>query len=186
MRYIQVGIHTVTLLGEEEVGLAGGRKIGDTVACVEERRALVGGQLGVRAESEGLVVAKTTAEALKRFQYRKAPKILVTVRSVDLPVVVVLDLPATLLVDGLVATGNSLVADNVNLVAVRADELLQDTANDGCHAGGDNNGGDVVRQGPLEVLVEVRVESDVFHEVVDTLREGAGDGVHHLTESIPA
>ena len=49
----------MALLGEEQVGLASGGKIGDTIACVEESRALVGGELGVGAESEGLVVAET-------------------------------------------------------------------------------------------------------------------------------
>ena len=49
---------TVALLSEEEIGLACGGKVGDTVAGVEESRALVGGELSVRAESEGLVVAE--------------------------------------------------------------------------------------------------------------------------------
>lgn len=100
------------------------------------------------------------------------------------PVIVVLDLPAALLVEGLAVTRDGLVADNVDLVAVRADELLKDTADDGRHAGGDNDGRDVVGQGPLEVLVEVGVEGDVLDQVIDTLREGAGDRVHHLAESI--
>lgn len=94
----------------------------------------------------------------------------------------VLNLPTTFLVDGLVATGHGLVADNVDLVTVGADEFLQDAADDRCHAGGDDDGGDVVGQRPLEVLVEVRVEGDVLDEVVDALGEGAGDGVHHLAE----
>jgi hypothetical protein len=98
---------------------------------------------------------------------------------------VVLNLPATFLVNRLVATGHGLVADDIDLVAVWTDELLQNAADDGCHAGGDDDGGNAVRQRPLEVLVEVRVESDVLDEVVDALREGTGDGVHHLAESIP-
>lgn len=101
-----------------------------------------------------------------------------------IPVIVVLNLPATLLIDGLVATGHSLVADDVDLVAVRADELLQDAADDGRHAGRDDDSRDVVGQRPLEVLVEVRVEGDVFDQVVDALGEGAGDRVHHFAEGI--
>lgn len=103
----------------------------------------------------------------------------------NVPVIVVLDLPAAFLIDGLVATGHGLVADDVNLVAVRADELLQDAADDGRHAGRDDDGRDVVGQRPLEVFVEVRVEGDVLHQVVDALREGARDRVHHLAESVP-
>jgi hypothetical protein len=101
------------------------------------------------------------------------------------PLIVVLDLPATLLINRLVATGHGLVADNIDLVAVWADKLLQNAADDGCHARRDDNGGDVVCQCPLEVLVEVRVEGDVLDEVVDALGEGTGDGVHHLAESVP-
>ena len=100
------------------------------------------------------------------------------------PLIVVLNPPTTLLVDSLVATGHGLVADDVDFVEVGADELLQNAADDGRHAGGDDDGGDVVRQRPLEVLVEVRVEGDVLDQVVDALGEGAGDRVHHFAEGI--
>ena len=103
----------------------------------------------------------------------------------DSPVIVVLDLPSTLLIDGLVTTRHGLVADNVDLVAIWADELLQDAADDGRHAGRDDDGRDVVGQCPLEVLVEVWVEGDVLDQVVDALRERASDRVHHLAESVP-
>jgi hypothetical protein len=94
----------------------------------------------------------------------------------------VLNPPTTLLVESLAVTGHRFIADDVDLVAVGADELLQNATDDGRHAGGDDDGGDVVRQGPLEVLVEVRVEGDVLDKVVDALWEGAGDGVHHFAE----
>jgi hypothetical protein len=55
---------TVALLGEEEVGLAGGGEVGDSVASVEESWALVGGELGVGTESEGLVVAEVAVGVL--------------------------------------------------------------------------------------------------------------------------
>jgi hypothetical protein len=159
---------TVAFLGEEEVGLTGGGKVGDSIAGVEESRALVGGELGVGAESEGLVVAKVAAVVLAR----DCNYVLAT-ETTHL---------SSLLINRLVATGHGLVADNVNLVAVWSNELLQNTANHRCHAGGDDDSRDVVCQRPLEVLVEVRVESDVLDEVVDALGEGAGDGVHHLAE----
>lgn len=57
-----IGLLTVALLGEEEIGLARGRKVRDTVASIEESRALVGGELGVGAEGEGLVVAEAAVE----------------------------------------------------------------------------------------------------------------------------
>ena len=95
--------------------------------------------------------------------------------AVSSPIVVVLNLPTAFLVNSLIATRHGLVADNVDLVAVRTDELLQNAADDGRHAGRDDDGRDVVGQGPLEVLVEVRVEGDVLNQVVDALREGARD-----------
>jgi hypothetical protein len=52
----------VALLGEEEIGLACSGEVRDTVASVEESRALIGGELGVGAESEGLVVAEAAVE----------------------------------------------------------------------------------------------------------------------------
>lgn len=55
---------TMALLGEKEVGLAGSGKVRDAVAGVEEGGALVGGELGVRAEGEGLVVAEAAGRIL--------------------------------------------------------------------------------------------------------------------------
>ena len=57
-----VGDEVVALLGEEKVGLACGGEVRHTVAGVEESRALVGGELGIRTESEGLVVSESTGE----------------------------------------------------------------------------------------------------------------------------
>jgi len=167
---------TVALLGEEKISFACGGEVRDTVAGVEESRALVGGELGVRAESEGLVVAEA---AVQKYQ-KEVPATLQA--ASNSPIIMVLNPPTTLLVERLAVTGHGLVADDVDLVAVGADELLQNAADDGRHAGGDDDGGDVVRQRPLEVLVEVRVEGDVLDEVVDALGEGAGDGVHHFAE----
>jgi hypothetical protein len=62
---------TVTLLGEEKIGLACGGEVRNTVAGVEESRALVGGELSVRAESEGLVVAEAAVE--KKIIRKKTP-----------------------------------------------------------------------------------------------------------------
>lgn len=101
-----------------------------------------------------------------------------------LPIIVILNLPTALLINLLVTAGHGLVADDVDFVAVRADEFLQNAADDGRHAGGNDDGGDLVGQRPLEVLVEVRVEGDVFHQVVDALREGARDRVHHFAECV--
>jgi len=178
-----MGLLTVTLLGEKKISLACGGKVRDTVAGVEESRALVGGQLGVGAESEGLVMAETAVEKKKSKSAKKVPQPQKAQQAaINSPLIMVLNPPTALLINLLIATGHSLVANNIDLVAVRADELLQNAADDGCHAGRDDDGGDVMRQRPLEVLVEVRVEGDVLDEVVDALWEGAGDGVHHFAE----
>ena len=65
---------TVALLGEEKIGLAGGREVRDTIASVEESRALVGGELGVGAESEGLVVAEAAVNNVRKRRSYKTCK----------------------------------------------------------------------------------------------------------------
>ena len=57
---------TVALLGEEEIGLTSSGQVGDTVAGVEQSWALVGRQLGVWAEGEGLVVAEAAVTMLMK------------------------------------------------------------------------------------------------------------------------
>jgi len=64
--YQEIALLTVALLGEEEIGLAGGGKVRDTIASVEESRALVGRQLGVGAEGKGLVVAEAAVVLLEK------------------------------------------------------------------------------------------------------------------------
>lgn len=52
------GRHTMALLGEEEISLLGGRKIGDSVTGVEHGWSLVGGEGGVGTDGAALVVAE--------------------------------------------------------------------------------------------------------------------------------
>lgn len=98
----------------------------------------------------------------------------------------VLDLPSTFLIDAHARPCLDLVADNINLVRILTDQVLHNRANDRRHATRYNDGRDVVRQRPLQVLVEVRVQLDILHKVLDALRERRLDGVHHLAESFPA
>lgn len=102
------------------------------------------------------------------------------------PVVVVLQLPPANILDRLALPGLGLVAHNLNLVGIGTDELVQKSADDRGHARGDDNGGDVVLERPLEVVVETGVEPDVVLEVLDALGEGLGHGVHLRLEGISA
>jgi len=72
--YQGMALLTVALLGEEEIGLAGGGEVRDTIASVEESRALVGGELGVGAESEGLVVAEAAVNNVRKSRSCKTCK----------------------------------------------------------------------------------------------------------------
>jgi len=82
--------------------------------------------------------------------------------EVDQPVIVILNPPASLLINRLAFSGYRGVADDVDLVRVWPNEILQNGANDGLHTRGKDDGGNVVLQRPLEVLVEVWVELNVL------------------------
>lgn len=95
------------------------------------------------------------------------------------------DLPAALFVDAALAgTRGHLVADDLHLDVVGADEVLEESLDDGLHTGREDDNRDVVLQGPFEELVEVRVKLDILHEVFDALVVGLRDAVHHLAERV--
>lgn len=124
-------------LGEQEVGLLGSAQIRNTITSVEESRTLISRKLGVRADGQALVMT-------------------------EVRVVVVDELPATLLVNLLSGSGLDVVANDINVLCVLTDQLLEDGTDDGLHTGGQNHSGNVVLDGPLQVVVEARVELDVF------------------------
>lgn len=103
----------------------------------------------------------------------------------DVPLVVVLDLPATLAVDILAVAGHHLVADDVKVVSgLVAEELLEQRTNDGLHAGGQNDDRNIVVTGPVVELLEVWVQLHVLQKRRDTLVVGGLDASEHLTESV--
>lgn len=133
-RYLRL---TVTRLGEQKVSLLGCTQVRNTITSVEQSRTLVSRELCIRTDGQALVVAKVR-------------------------VVVEDELPATLLVDVLSGSGADVVGDDIDVLGVVTNELLKDSADDGLHARGQDNRGDVVLDGPLQVVVETRVECDVF------------------------
>lgn len=103
-----------------------------------------------------------------------------------LPVIMKLDLPAALLVDRLARSSLNVIADDIQLVGVLSDEVLQNRPDDGLHARGHNDRGDLVFKGPFEILLEAGVEGDVLHEQVDAFVVWSGDRVHHFSEGLTA
>lgn len=96
--------------------------------------------------------------------------------SKDIPLVVVLDLPATLAVDILTVAGHHLVADDVKVVAgLVAEELLEQCTNDGLHAGGQDNDRNIVVTGPVVKLLEIWVQLHVLQKCSDALVVGGLD-----------
>ena len=91
------------------------------------------------------------------------------------PVVVELDRPASFLLERFARSGNRLVADDVQLVVVRSDEVFEESSDDRLHSGRNYYSGNFVLESPLKVLVESWVELNVLHQVVDALREWSVD-----------
>lgn len=110
------GEFTFALLGEQQVGLRGGRQIGHTVASIKKGRPLVIRQCGIRLDFQGLVVAEVAG--VERCKHGRQDKDLdgteCQIRN-NLPLVVVLDFPATLAVDILSIPAHHLVGDNCEM-----------------------------------------------------------------------
>jgi hypothetical protein len=96
----------------------------------------------------------------------------------------ILDLPSAFLVDRHAGSRFHVVADDVHFIVIRTDQVLQDCTDDGLHAAGENHGRDVIFQRPLEVLVEPRVQLDVFHKQVNAIWERFLDRVQHFAEGV--
>ena len=93
-----------------------------------------------------------------------------------------LDVPPSFLLFGLRRAVDNLVAHDLDVLRFRAEELHEQRADDGRHARGQHNHGDVRRPRPCVELLEMWVELDVFAEEVDALGEGHRDAVDHFLE----
>ena len=72
--------------------------------------------------------------------------------------------PTTLFVDLLPWPCYDVVGYDIDLLVIRSTQVLEDSADDGFHAGRKHNGRDVVLQRPLEEVVKVGVQLDVLDE----------------------
>ena len=88
------------------------------------------------------------------------------------------NLPAPVLLDV------HLVTYNLDFVCRGADEVCEERADEGFHAGGDDDYGDGFGAAPFVEGFEARVEDDVFAEEGDAVGDGEGDGVEHVFEGI--
>lgn len=99
-------------------------------------------------------------------------------------IIMELDVPASFLLFRLRRHVYDLVAYDLDVVGFRPDELYEESADDGRHAGGEDYDGDVGFARPFVEGGEVRVEFYVLGEELDTLREGRGDAVDHFLEGV--
>mgnify|MGYP001658124941 CR=1 FL=1 len=105
----------------------------------------------------------------------------------SLPVIVVLDTPATLAVDVLAVAAHGLVGDNGQVLRrLVAEELLQQGTDNGAHSRGQNDNGDIVFLGPFVERLEARVQLHVLEQDLDTLVVGGLDRSQHFAEGITA
>lgn len=162
---LTVGDEIVALLGEEQIGLARGAEIAGAVAGVEEGGAVVAGHVGdgvgVGADGEALVVAVGA-------------------------VVVVLDGPAAAEVEVVERRlGDGRVGHDLDLAAFAvAEEVLEEGADDGHHAGGEDDDGDLVLERPVVEGGEAGVEFDVLAEDGDGFGEAEAPAVDHGLEAV--
>lgn len=97
----------------------------------------------------------------------------------------ILYLPAALAVDILAIPRNYLVADNGEMaLGLVAKELLEQRANDGAHAGGQNDDGNIVLLGPVIELLKVWVQLHVLLQDLDALVVGGLDTLEHEAEGV--
>lgn len=93
-------------------------------------------------------------------------------------VIAVDDVPGPVLVD------LDVVGDDLDVRRGGADEVGEQSADDGLHAGGDDDDGDVLRTAPGVEGGEAGVEFDVFAEELDAFGEGEVDAVEHVLEGV--
>lgn len=94
------------------------------------------------------------------------------------------DCPSTLFVDVLSLPGADVVAQDLHLACIWADQLLQQGLDYGLHSRTQHHDWDVVLQRPLEEGLESGVQLDVVDEVLDALVVGLCDTVHHILEGV--
>jgi len=95
------------------------------------------------------------------------------------------NLPSAFLIHTLARPGFYVVADYLDVVCILAAEMFEKSSHNGLHSGGEDHDRHVVLNGPRQEVVEVRVELDVVHKILDALVERPGHAVHHALEGVP-
>ena len=102
----------------------------------------------------------------------------------DLRVVVELDLPSSLCVDIPSISTCHHVANDLDLLSLRTDQVVQERLDARRHAAAQHNNRDIVLSGVLKECLEARVQRDILNQISNALIEGARHTVHHLAELI--
>lgn len=93
-------------------------------------------------------------------------------------------IPPILIVKSLAGLLHDMVADDLDLVSLRSDQVVQDGADDWRHSAAQDDAGDVVLLRPEEILFESRVQLDVLDQQTDALVVWGGDRFHHALEGL--
>ena len=155
----------MSLLREQQIRLPRRRQIRHPIPSIKHRRSrlirMLLKVLRIRSNSQRLVMSEVT-------------------------LVMELDLPPSFLFNLLRRPMRDFVAHDFDVVAFWPDEVDEQSADDGRHAGGEDDDGDAGVAGPFVEVVEVGVEFYVGAEGLDAFGEGRFDAVHHGAEGVPA
>lgn len=104
----------------------------------------------------------------------------------EITIIVELDLPPTFFILRHARAIDHVVADNLNVIAVRTDQMHEEGANDGGHARRKHNDRDIVFPRPFVKIAEGWVQGDFFAKNLDAFVEGGFDAISHVFEPITA
>lgn len=100
----------------------------------------------------------------------------------EMAVVVKFNLPAPLLILGLRGPVNNLVANNLDVVCLRPDQVDQQPADDRRHAAAQHNHRDLSLARPLVELLEVWIKLYILTKKLDAFRKRDWHTIEHVTE----
>lgn len=96
----------------------------------------------------------------------------------------VLDLPASRSVDVAAVAALDIISNNGKVAGIRlmAQQHLEQGRNDGLHARGKHNNGDIILPSPVVELGKIGVQLHVLLQNLDTFSETGLDALQHFAE----
>lgn len=93
----------------------------------------------------------------------------------DIRIIMENQIPAILIVQRLPWLGANIVTDDLYPITLRADQILQDRANDWYHARAQNDDRNILLDSPEEEVFKAGIEFDILNEQPDALVVGDCD-----------